>query len=97
MDTQDWFECGQAVMRGGVPPIDDCYPPLNDIEAQRLWLGGFGAAWAEANAPSNGPPYELGEALAVEPVGVALIMAMKGRMKLLEQLQSHGRSNQTRH
>jgi hypothetical protein len=41
-----WFGAGYAVAKGGTAP-DDYYPPLNDLEAQREWLGGFGAGWVE--------------------------------------------------
>lgn len=41
-----WFGAGYAVAKGGTAP-DDYYPPLNDMEAQHEWLGGFGAGWVE--------------------------------------------------
>ena len=41
-----WFGAGYAVAKGGTDD-PDFYPPLNDMEAQREWLGGFGAGWAE--------------------------------------------------
>jgi hypothetical protein len=42
----DWFDVGEIAFKDGVRD-DGCLPPLNDMEAQRGWLGGFGAAWAE--------------------------------------------------
>ena len=41
----DWFAAGtQRHDRGATAaPL----PPLNDMEAQRHWLAGFGAAWVE--------------------------------------------------
>jgi hypothetical protein len=40
-----WFGAGWSVFKG--PRIAGYSPPLNDSEAQREWLGGFGAAYAE--------------------------------------------------
>lgn len=46
LDKQDyWFGAGWAVYKGSAG--EDWFPPLNDREAQRAWLGGFGAAWVE--------------------------------------------------
>ena len=45
MQTEDWFDVGwDAYKEGGRDP--ESFPPLNDMEAQREWLAGFGAAWA---------------------------------------------------
>jgi hypothetical protein len=41
-----WFGAAWAVFKGGTKD-SDFYPSLNDMEAQRQWLGGFGAAWSE--------------------------------------------------
>jgi hypothetical protein len=46
MADVDWFGAGWAVYKGDVRD-SEFFPPLNDMEAQRWWLGGFGAAWAE--------------------------------------------------
>jgi hypothetical protein len=43
--TLDGFAAGWAVFHG--ERAAEYFPPLNDMEAQRCWLGGFGAAWAE--------------------------------------------------
>ena len=45
MQTNDWFDIGWAMFEGGLCR-DVGLPPLNDMEAQRWWLAGFGAAWA---------------------------------------------------
>jgi hypothetical protein len=52
------------------------FPPLNDIEAQREWLGGFGAAWVSDGGGG-------------ESVDAALARACEGREELLRQLRSH--------
>jgi hypothetical protein len=93
----DWFARGEAVMTGNIERTESYFPPLHDIEAQRQWLCGFGAAWATSPGDAEPETYRLGDALAIEPVGVALVIALKGRMPLLKQLQSHGMGNQTRH
>jgi hypothetical protein len=72
---RDWFPIGERVYREGLRDADS-FPPLNDMEAQRWWLGGFGAAWA------SGP----GEAGSVDE---ALARALLGRAELLRQLRSH--------
>jgi len=71
----DWFDVGWVAFtedRGDA----DSFPPLNDMEAQRWWLGGFGAAWASG-------PDEAGS------VDEALARALAGRAALLRQLRSH--------
>jgi hypothetical protein len=35
----DWFGAGWAVYKGDVRD-SEFFPPLNDMEAQRWWLGG---------------------------------------------------------
>jgi hypothetical protein len=72
---RDWFAIGERVYREGLRDAD-FFPPLNDMEAQRWWLGGFGAAWAES---SDGE----------ESVDEALARALEGRVELLRQLRSH--------
>jgi hypothetical protein len=56
----DWFALGSAVFEGRAAGPDD-YPPLNDRQAQRGWLAGFGASWIEAaerhdRDPARHPP-----------------------------------------
>jgi len=48
--------------------------PLNDMEAQRWWLGGFGTAWASSRSGTS--------------VDEALIAALCGHEELLRQLRS---------
>jgi hypothetical protein len=38
-----WFEIGWAAFKEEQWEAD-FFPPLNDMEAQRAWLAGFGAA-----------------------------------------------------
>jgi len=71
---RDWFAIGERVYREGLQDADS-FPPLNDMEAQRWWLGGFGAAWA------CGPDERS--------VDEALVWALAGRAELLRQLRSH--------
>jgi len=58
----DWFDVG--------------WDAFNDMEAQRAWLGGFGAAWAEASEEDAS-------------IDEALVRALDGRAELLRQLRSH--------
>jgi hypothetical protein len=39
-EEADWFAKGWAVYKGDIHD-DAFFPPLNDMEAQRWWLGGF--------------------------------------------------------
>ena len=79
----DWFDAGARV--GASESGAAAYPPLDDMEVQRWWLGGFGAAWAER--PDDGT------------LDAALTAALQGRAALLRQLRAHGagRASQTRH
>jgi hypothetical protein len=55
-DTEwSWFEAGSGVLDG---VFDDpaCFPPLDDREAQRQWLGGFAGAWAELTITAPADP-----------------------------------------
>ena len=70
---EDWFDVGWDAYGGdAATPL----PPLNDMEAQRSWLGGFGAAWASGSE-------DLGS------VDEALARVLAGRDELLRQLRSH--------
>jgi hypothetical protein len=71
----DWFDVGWMAYAEGLRGAD-AFPPLNDIEAQRWWLGGFGTAWAEG--------FDVGES-----VDEALARMLAGREELLRQLRSH--------
>ena len=70
-----WFDVGWAVFVGNERDSDS-FPPLNDMEAQREWLGGFGSAWAS----------DLNNS---ESLDDALARALEGRGELLRQLRSH--------
>lgn len=70
-----WYAAGWAVFARDVRD-PEFFPPLNDIEAQREWLGGFGAAWVAHD--DNG-----------ESVDEALERALTGKEELLRQLRSH--------
>lgn len=72
----DWFDIGWAVYRKDLRN-DANFPPLNDMQAQRWWLGGFAAAWAE-NVTVEG-----------ESVDLALVRALAGKEDLLRQLRSY--------
>jgi hypothetical protein len=70
-----WFESGWAVFKEERWDAD-FFPPLNDMEAQRAWLGGFGAAWVDASDEAGS-------------VDEALVRVLVGRAALLRQLRSH--------
>ena len=74
MQTDDWFDIGWAMFEGGMRPKMGL-PPLNDMDAQRWWLAGFGAAWAASRTTA--------------PVDDALLVALRGHYELLRQLRSH--------
>jgi hypothetical protein len=71
----DWFGAGWAVYQEDVRD-PEYFPPLGDRDAQRQWLGGFGAAWASDIATK-------------ESVDDAISKALEGRAELLRQLRSH--------
>ncbi len=64
----DWFDAGAEVAAGH----GERYPPLDDADAQRWWLGGYGTAWA------------LGS--DARPVTEALAAALRDQEALREQL-----------
>lgn len=70
-----WYAAGWAVFSRGVRE-PEFFPPLNDIEAQREWLGGFGAAW-------------VSDADDEESVDESLVRVMEGKEEFLRQLRSH--------
>lgn len=84
-----WFGAGYAVFKGGTQD-PDFYPPLNDMEAQRQWLGGFGAAWVECPDAEAIDSILHGDGSGGESLEQALAEAMKGRETLLCQLRAHG-------
>lgn len=75
-DAERWLAAGIAVFHGSTDPAD--FPPLDDAAAQRHWLGGFGAAWAECPRGAD--------CWCAQPLKVALMRALVGREALLEQL-----------
>lgn len=84
--TDDWFAAGMAVFWRSTEPAD--FPPIDDRDAQRAWLGGFGAAWAECPDATDG--------WCDEDLDVALTLALKGRERLLQQLLEYGRERSER-
>lgn len=70
----DWFDAGAAVLAG--QRDHHLYPPLDDRDAQRQWLGGFGGAWAD-----------MDDAPDLDDI---LIAALDGRPALLAQLWGIG-------
>ena len=81
----DWFDAGSAIF-DGVTNDPSFYPPLNDIEAQRAWLAGFGASWIEfPECPETDvfPDRRRGE------IGEVLSRTLLHRPQLLRQLLAH--------
>jgi hypothetical protein len=74
MTCDDWFDVGWAMFEGGMC-TETGLPPLNDMEAQRWWLAGFGAAWAAGRSDAS--------------VDDALLATLAGHAELLRQLRSH--------
>ena len=75
----DWFKAGARV--GANKPGGAQYPPLNDTQAQRYWLGGFGAAWAASDDET--------------PLAEVLAAALGERAALRDQLLTHGTGHPT--
>lgn len=84
-----WFDVGYAAFRDG-PSGPQCFPPLDDPEAQRHWLGGFGAAWVECPDEATLNAIRDGDWLGGESVEEALVRVLEGREELLGQLWAHG-------
>ena len=80
-DPDRWFAAGIAVFHGSKDVAD--FPPLDDADAQRDWLGGFSAAWAECPEGAGG--------WCADSVDVALMLALEGRGELLERLHAFER------
>jgi hypothetical protein len=72
-----WYHAGSTVFKGEGGEAE--FPPLHQMETQRAWLCGFGAAWAEAGEAER----------ESEPVEVALANALTDRPTLLQQLRAH--------
>ncbi|MCG6943544.1 MAG: histidine kinase [Thiohalocapsa sp.] len=75
-EANDWLTAGIAVFHGSTAAAD--FPPLDDPQAQRYGLGGFGAAWAECPRDADG--------WCAQPLDVALMLALVGRGELLARL-----------
>ncbi len=95
-DSLGWFDVGWAVYKGDVNDVD-YFPPLGDMEAQREWLGGFGAAWMEYPDAASMQSILDGDGMGGESVRAALIKTLEGKPELLRQLMAHSNGNQTRH
>jgi hypothetical protein len=80
-EPRDWFDAGWAVGMAGVG-AGAYLPPLDDTLAQRWWLGGFGAAWADADTVETS-------------IDVALARALGGQRELLLQLRRHKAESRT--
>jgi hypothetical protein len=91
----DWFGAGWAVFEGA--RSSEGFPPLNDMEAQRKWLAGFGAAWVECPDQALLETMLDGDWLGGASVDEALARALDGHGDLLRQLRAHaqGQANQT--
>jgi hypothetical protein len=83
------FDVGYAAFRDG-PAGPHCFPPLDEPEAQRHWLGGFGAAWVECPDDATLDAIRNGDWLGGESVEDALVRVLAGREDLLRQLWAHG-------
>lgn len=85
-----WFEAGEAVHAGNRNPAR--FPPLDDPQAQRWWLGGFLAAWVEIGAedPASrpSPADDPLAALCRDDAHAALAVALSAHPQLAEQLFS---------
>ena len=88
----DWFEHGWSVYKGELQD-DKYFPPLNDMKAQRWWLAGFGAAWAESPEDEAIDSILSDDGMGGESVDAALLRAMQGRADLLRQLRAYGASD----
>ncbi|TCT21203.1 histidine kinase [Thiobaca trueperi] len=81
----DWFNLGSAVFEGRAAG-PDCFPPLNDMQAQRYWLAGFSASWIEASERHDRDPARHPSTLGIE---AHLSRALAGRPELLRQLGAY--------
>ena len=80
-----WMDLGSAVFEGRAAG-SDCYPPLNDMQAQRWWLAGFGASWYEACERHDRDPARYPPTLEL---GAHLTRALTARPDLLRQLDAY--------
>lgn len=89
----DWFALGSAVFEGRAAGPDR-YPPLNDMQAQRGWLAGFGASWIEAAERHDRDPARYPPTL---DLWTNLTRTLTGRPDLLRQLSAYRLGLQSRH
>ena len=83
-----WFDLGVQAFAAG-RPAPEHLPPLGGPEAQRWWLGGFGAAWAEAGLPAT-PGHGAGPGSTAVSALDALVLALADHPALLAELWHHG-------
>lgn len=105
IDQDAWFELGaQAFAANQIAPAQ--LPPLGDRLAQRWWLAGFAAAWAEAGIASGSPATaHPGSEPATSPAEItvpdardrhrlstmdALVVALAAYPVLRAELRQHG-------
>ena len=70
-----WFEAGEAVFEGDCAP--ERFPPIDDPQTQRWWIGGFASAWAAAGQKEPpSPRRDPTAALCYDDVRVALSVAL---------------------
>jgi hypothetical protein len=84
-----WFDVGYAAVRDG-PTGPHCFPPLDDPEAQRHWLGGFGTAWVDRPDDATHNAIRNGDWQGGESFEEALVRVLEGWEDLLRQLWAHG-------
>jgi hypothetical protein len=81
-----WFEAGEAVYAGAREL--ERFPPIDDPNARRWWLGGFGSAWATAglHAEPHSPRHDPTAALCHEDLRAALAVALSDHPRLAERV-----------
>jgi hypothetical protein len=80
----DWFGAGWAAFHFPVHP--ESFPPLDDRDAQRAWLAGFGAAWAECPDLTRRAHAAGAAGACGRTVTAALGAVLAGRTELHRQL-----------
>ena len=95
INRTDWFDAGCKVSLGARE--QGLFPPLGDREAQRFWLGGFGAAWAERGLSDAGAETERCDQCLSGSVEAALLRALDGRDALLLELWAIGQGSRISH
>jgi hypothetical protein len=83
----DWFGAVWAVFQANARPADD--PPLNDMEAQRAWLDGFAAAWAECPEEAIVESEQTGGGCCGKALGLVLSTVLRDRQALRRQTRAH--------